>query len=945
MANERRQISKAGILKLIGRAVLLTCLTAGAFFGGWYLYTMRNSETMVCLTMMSEDGLLVYKFRGSGDDLPDTGENGGDEPSGIPGEDPNWSYIPFGNRMRITGASGKRVSLDEIYTYPQEKVVVELVIGPDGKISRISHTSEGFVIRGEVQAWENGTVYISGNPYTPGEALGFSWEQGDIVEIYGAGDVIIYARLVEKAGTLQVAANVEGAKVFVDGVYVGEAPLTIDTAPGRKDIMVKATGYKTTTAQELVQPGQVAQVQVDLLLVAGTLEVTSNPQGADVFVNHELKGTTPASIVLPPGEYEVRVEKEGYYSRKTTLRVVQDTSTPLHFNLVEQSSGISPIGGITPGLPSQQPQPQGTRMTVLSYDADSRLLKARDAGGAQLSLVVPKDVPLETASYGRASWDKLLPGEELMVVTSPSGYVERATKTYSHSFTASGKVLAKDGQVLNIGDNWTRCELSPNVLIERRSDNMQVKNVEIGDTVTAYGSAADDIRYVVIEDSLGEKSVLEGHLVKTASGQRIFSDGTLLPITVPGNIDVVDHDNRVTDKVSSVPSGSRLKFYRNSQGDIVWAEYIWKANVSLEGQVGLMSGPVLTILPGWDEVTISVDTTVFVGDTRRPFYDVKTGDTVLVAGPSEVDTRFIWVKDRISYSRIVEGFIGGKPGGKQRVFTEVDRKGYVTQWVVDADFTVVDVKQNKHMQATQLTSGDKVRLWLTSNGQAVWGEMVAPNRINLSGHFLRKKDGYYYFTGLEKFEPSEDLIIIGLFKDEELVPGSRVHVGGDGRFVNYIEVLELAEYAKYNPWVSGTVLSVETNTITIATSDKWLELKEYALSNDTWYVDWDAGVDGNARELNPGDEVKIGVDPSGEKAVLIERTYTPRFRVEGTVTAASGRSFTLSGDYGAVRVELVSGADVYKGGGRVHYSQIEVGDRVYLAGSDADSIYLVVVES
>ena len=192
------------------------------------------------------------------------------------------------------------------------------------------------------------------------------------MEIYGAGDVIIYARLVEKAGTLQVAANVEGAKVFVDGVYVGEAPLTIDTAPGRKDIMVKATGYKTTTAQALVQPGQVAQVQVDLLLVAGTLEVTSNPQGADVFVNHELKGTTPASIVLPPGEYEVRVEKEGYYSRKTTLRVVQDTSTPLHFNLVEQSSGISPIGGITPGLPSQQPQPQGTRMTVLSYDADSR---------------------------------------------------------------------------------------------------------------------------------------------------------------------------------------------------------------------------------------------------------------------------------------------------------------------------------------------------------------------------------------------------------------------------------------------------------------------------------------------------------------------------------------------------------------------------------------------
>lgn len=940
MANEPKHNYKGGILKVIGTALLLICLTAGAFFAGWYLYTMRNSETMVCLTMMSEDGLLVYKFEGPGD-VPDAGQDSdGDDPGDIPDTEPDWRYVPFGQRVRVTGASGKRVALDEIYTYPQEKVVVELVIGPDGNISRIYQVPEGFVARGAVEGRENGTVYISGNQYVMGEQLGFNWEQGDLVQVYGAGDVIIYAEVLEKAGTLQVVANVEGAEVFVDGEYIGEAPVTVDTVPGMKDIMVKSQGYKTTTTQVMVESGQLAEVYVDLPLVVGTLEVTTNPAGADVFVNHELKGTAPASIQLPPGDYEVSVEKSGYYSRKATLRIVQNTSTPLHFNLAEQSSGI---GGVTPGLPSQEPQISGTRLTVLSYDPSSRVLKAMDSNRVPVSLVVPRDVPLETSSSGRTSWDRVLPGEELVVVTSASGYIESATKTYSHGYTTGGKVFAKDGQVLNIGDDWTRCLMSPNVLIQHRSDNTLVRNLDVGDTVTVYGTSADDIRYVVIEESLGEKTVLEGYLVKTDSGQRIFSDGALLSISIPGIIDVVDHENKVTDKASAVPSGSKLKFYRNSQGDIVWAEYIWKANISLEGQVGIMSGPVLTILPSWDEVTISVDTIVFVGETRRPFYDVKTGDTVLVAGPSKVDTRFVWIKDRISYDRIIEGFMGGKEGSKKRVFTEVDRKGYLTQWVVDTDFTVIDTKLNKHMLAGQLNSGDKVRLWLSAGGKPVWGEMIAQNRINLSGHFLREKDGYYYFTGLEKFEVSEDLIIIGLFKDEELQPGSRVHVGGDGRFVNYIEVQELAQVVERKWWVDGTVISVDRNVMTIATDRG--RLQEFELPNDTWYVDWEAGVDGNAREVSIGDDVKIGVDPDGGKALFIERTSTPRFRVEGTVTAVSGRSLTISGDYGTVRVELRSSADVYKDDGRVSHKDIKEGDKVHVSGSSADSIYLVVVKS
>ncbi len=65
---------------------------------------------------------------------------------------------------------------------------------------------------------------------------------------------------------------------------------------------------------------------------------------------------------------------------------------------------------------------------------------------------------------------------------------------------------------------------------------------------------------------------------------------------------------------------------------------------------------------------------------------------------------------------------------------------------------------------------------------------------------------------------------------------------------------------------------------------------------------------------------------------------------EGTVTAVSGRSLTISGgDYGTVRVELRSSADVYKDDGRVSHKDIKEGDKVHVSGSSADSIYLVVV--
>lgn len=66
-------------------------------------------------------------------------------------------------------------------------------------------------------------------------------------------------------------------------------------------------------------------------IIAGTglLVLTSAPNGAKVYLNDNLTTATDDTINLPPGEYDVRIEKDGYYPWKkhVTLKTEAVTKT------------------------------------------------------------------------------------------------------------------------------------------------------------------------------------------------------------------------------------------------------------------------------------------------------------------------------------------------------------------------------------------------------------------------------------------------------------------------------------------------------------------------------------------------------------------------------------------------------------------------------------------
>ncbi len=61
-----------------------------------------------------------------------------------------------------------------------------------------------------------------------------------------------------------------------------------------------------------------------------TLIISSEPQGAQVFVDNNLKGNTPIAVPLPLGKYELRLSKKGFLEWEAEVELDIADETPLH---------------------------------------------------------------------------------------------------------------------------------------------------------------------------------------------------------------------------------------------------------------------------------------------------------------------------------------------------------------------------------------------------------------------------------------------------------------------------------------------------------------------------------------------------------------------------------------------------------------------------------------
>lgn len=200
---------------------------------------------------------------------------------------------------------GASIYVDDMYMGKTNQVVGNLAAGPH----RLVISEAGYV------TWE-GSVTV---------------RSGEVVPV----TVALVAEVNPAHGDLLVSSTPTGASVYIDGNYRGFTPaddsLDInDLSPGTYAVAVRKPGYQEYSTSVTVQEGGVVRVFAPLQPAAQTaasVEITSTPAGADVFVNNMYMGITPLSFHdIAAGTYTVDIRMEGYTPFSSSGQVIPGQS-------------------------------------------------------------------------------------------------------------------------------------------------------------------------------------------------------------------------------------------------------------------------------------------------------------------------------------------------------------------------------------------------------------------------------------------------------------------------------------------------------------------------------------------------------------------------------------------------------------------------------------------
>ncbi|MBR1370000.1 hypothetical protein RJ53_11135, partial [Methanocalculus chunghsingensis] len=135
----------------------------------------------------------------------------------------------------------------------------------------------------------------------------------------------------EETASIRFTSNPAGAEIFINGDLKGTTPMVVPGFTlGEHDVEYRLEGYERWGRQIVVTEAALTTTwsynptltpveiipeptPVPVPEETASIRFTSNPAGAEIFINGDLKGTTP--MVVPGftlGEHDVEYRLEGY---------------------------------------------------------------------------------------------------------------------------------------------------------------------------------------------------------------------------------------------------------------------------------------------------------------------------------------------------------------------------------------------------------------------------------------------------------------------------------------------------------------------------------------------------------------------------------------------------------------------------------------------------------
>lgn len=299
--------------------------------------------------------------------------------------------------------------------------------------------------------------------------------QGTLDVTVAARNTRPFAITLVQGGNIYVAADVDGAPIFLDGTQMGTTPGRLNNVPpGAHIVELRMEGREPVRETVNVTSGTLSTVNVTLrprVAPTGTVRVVvSNPNGpvpGDLQVTLDgapMTGTPPSSDAVQPGTHIVQVSASGFRSTRREVTVVagQAQAVAIDLDPAAATSGslrlIVPVAGaqafldgeslslasgrvdqanVAPGqhtvrvtAPGREPVVREVAITagqqrVLEF-ADGDLPAATARGRVRVNTTVPEaEIFLNNQPVGRGSFTREnQPDGEVVVLVRAAGYDE-----------------------------------------------------------------------------------------------------------------------------------------------------------------------------------------------------------------------------------------------------------------------------------------------------------------------------------------------------------------------------------------------------------------------------------------------------------------------------------------------------------------------------------------
>ncbi|MBL7075770.1 PEGA domain-containing protein [candidate division KSB1 bacterium] len=146
-------------------------------------------------------------------------------------------------------------------------------------------------------------------------------------------EMVLEEKIKEGTGSLKVTSVPDGARVLLDGKPGGTTPLVLmNIRPSTYLLKLSAPTYADVLDSVVVEEGKVKTVSYELE-GTGTLDISGEPMGADVFWEENPLGSIPFQVDLAQGEYWLDTGMEGYRKDRKRVTIVHGKTTPLKVNL------------------------------------------------------------------------------------------------------------------------------------------------------------------------------------------------------------------------------------------------------------------------------------------------------------------------------------------------------------------------------------------------------------------------------------------------------------------------------------------------------------------------------------------------------------------------------------------------------------------------------------